>query len=619
MGQPPERAEEVIAAIAKVVSATATDICVIAEVMQTYRPPARPKIWPARDVVAKQEMFSGDDRVALEAASLEIYKRFNDQDSNVPANVLGHNIVALEFAAVATNQSLMRQEKIAAIYDKLSLDNSNLSWDLLQLRASVRFQEVRDLSIDAYMEWTVLPRGTVKADIEEYLDIDETVGSLFDEYLIEEWYDDFTKNGSELGLSDYGKKTKRAHDLIAEKMRNKFQDEIKREYASLVYRKDYDDVDDDDLTRSRRMFDAQMNKHQEANRREDRREKLYELRLRQWEETREKTEHPGLAQLHAVHAVLNDQSPSEEYGCWPVNAAPTSDTIDYGTTARTLGAHDLGDRVLFTKRETYGVLYRKTRLGCSDNVALTGVTRLSGYRKRAPYVFGFTFCGDPVNVIAWHAPSNAAGNATARGNDFAKFATLPKEVFDQTEAPTISVGDFNINTLAGDDIQNASGYTQTASKFFESLVGDSGYDTGSYYWNARTTLRRSVDRPDAPLADDYIVDEDAFTLTASAFDKIAPYLPSIEGWSVLAEMVLPSPYFLSEMETRSRMPALALNGDGGSPLTFPGTDLSGVGGILNDIGGVVPVPPLSYSRRLLWLARLLSDHQPLITVFGIPD
>jgi hypothetical protein len=614
-GYPIERDQCVIDAIATTIVNANVDVCIVLEVKRHGQPPSPPKIYAPRPVHMPRRLYS--DEIETVMASLAEDGRKYYAAGKVGSNFLGllrstfvHADLQME-AAFNKGGGIIAQRQ--NIQDEIRWKLVRTAWNVTRQDAEREFAAIQNDTIsDRY-------HGDIPDFIYEYyFDEGTTISDLHQLADVSRWFHEVDKPAVK-HLPRYEAGRLMACYALLSNIHDRFRAWLHRQFARHLFWLSRDPTDGE-LDLCLNLFQSYYANIQHEYSDSDRRERLYLQKRESWEAARKKTKHPGVRELLRILNELNKSS--DVYDCWPARHDPSDDKVNGSMDEFSISGSALADTLLYTEGETYGVLFRTHRNFIRTNLSLQSVTRAGGFKKRAPYIFKLALNKQNFNVIAWHAPSDSASNASAREHTFPVFSELPHRIARTSMEPTISVGDFNIDTAPSSAIRNAGKLTFSSQDLFAAVSGHLDFPSQTFFWNLRTSLKQFAGfRVSAPSPFDMGVGSVKFDLLSCAFDKIAAYWPSCVGWLASSEAVVPLPHLLGSSAQQDRLTPLSVEGDGGHPigLLAIGMGMFGLSSMLDSLTSRSDKLDWDLASRLLALTRKISDHLPILTTFNIPS
>lgn len=603
-GYPIKRHDAVIAATAQVIDFYRPDVLVVLEIMRKANPPAEPRFYKPYSL----ESLRAEPPPGLEAGFADdadeifgrMYRYYQIKESGAvpetemsplywyPSTKAGMVEIPKDFERLLAGKHGRTKATVHFLREK-----STGLWAIRVILAGKFMESIRDKVTGDMRRWfdETAPTGSELRELLETYQVtnwDRKPARMNPAHFDEDQKQEVRDNNKRVKAFEKTMRTRlddctAFHLYGAAKLGN--LDESLRESASRVA--------------ERILGLSQYSEEAQESRRAAWREEV-----RRWNAANEESAHHGVREFKRIFDSL-----PHRYGCWPWTDAPA--TADGDKSPASADGPALDTTILYSDRETCGVVYNAAR------VRLDSVIRLQGFRKRAPFVFRFGgLCGlPPFSVIGYHAPSDSALNAGARTDDLAQFASIPKTEYDQTGAVVFVTGDFNIDTMAGDEIRNCL-LPIGADEFFSQASGDGDYVGASLFSAVCTTFKHRADALGFGMTDHrptWTVDGTELVTMASGFDKIFPFVPSCTGWQLTREVVVPLPYLLPDADTRGKF-AVPMIEENGTPVPENFLTTAILSGSLD---GMELAEPIAFgATRLanigLVRARALSDHAPLL-------
>ena len=610
-GYPAERDDAVIKAIADAIAWSVPDIVIVLEVKRFSQPPARPKIYPPRDVRVPRGLFSSAEMSEID----DIARRFQVSLGSPtfvpsPLKIIRGRLIGSFVTYKAFHEYAGLSQQRQMMIDAICIYVLEGIWNETSGATERQFDQIKGQRAFA------LYTGDIPDYyVDYYFDEDTTFGELCEMSDISRWFHEIDEPRTDhLPRFDANRVTIRYRLIVNIQARLLLG--ARTHFAKTLHGISREPTDEE-LGSANSLFDTFYANKQFQFSDADRRERLYQQKRAAWEASREKTKHPGVSELLKIRKAINDYG-MEQFDCWPATDKAEDKNVDGGTTELSVSEKGLASQILYTEGETYGAFFIPKN--GEKVISLKRVTRAGGYRKRAPFVFQFELNGKGFNVVAWHAPSNSANNSNARETGFQRFATLPQTLARTTMHPTITVGDFNIDTASSVDIRNSGRLAIDADDLFRSMHGNLAAHKESFFWDLRTSLKRYCGfRSARNLPHHQVIDRESYEMTASAYDKIVPYFPSCIGWETEMEVVIPLPYLLAASEHYSRLIPPSYLGGGNALIGSVALGLYHLPGMLDSLSRQPQAAGFSLAGRLLSLTRLMSDHLPIMTAFRIPS
>ncbi|QQR43991.1 hypothetical protein JKA73_34165 [Myxococcus xanthus] len=220
---------------------------------------------------------------------------------------------------------------------------------------------------------------------------------------------------------------------------------------------------------------------------EDYEQRLKEYEARQALKKSKSTVHPGIEEFIRIRDALNALG-GPTYDSWPA-------AVPEGAV-----------KGLYTRAETYGVLWRKDRV----RVSLEGVKYLGQhaedagmepvvFNKREPLVVPIELLdaeGAPkVGIIPWHAPAPSSSNSAARAKDFPAFIDYCQQA-RKAQHLEVLLSDLNVDTEKPQGTVEHCDIEMTWAELFSGIRGPTATDRALLAHDGGwSTLPKSKFRP----------------------------------------------------------------------------------------------------------------------------
>lgn len=622
-GYPIARDPLVLASTAAIIDKYRPDILIVLEVGRGANPPKEPVFHAPYPLETLRADFADGFSALIEDAVDRVLARMREQNSSAST---------MEASAVAGNDLItfiLPDDLESQFRPSLALDDSRRSRRSVKSTASassrrprpLNEQRLRDL-MDDEVTWRARIRrlalgkllqtfkdrinATMRAWFDKTVPADDAFRAVLEERGITAWHMSPRYPRPEHYDPDERADIAAANDQVNTFVQGAMRDRLNAATHAELWPDQAPSAETE--AACRRMADRFLGSFQDSQDAQDAAMEAYGREIEAWDAAQQQTHHHGVAELGRIHGEL-----LPGYSVWPATDAP--DVYYGGKEERLLEGGDLDAGILYTERETYGIFIK------DDRVRLGGVKKCADYQKRAPFIFRCTLDGDsdgggtPISVIAYHAPSDSASNTRPRTQDLVRFMEEPAREFAVTSSLIFTAGDFNIDTVAREDIAHCDAGV-TAIDFFERCAGHRHIAPSSFFWSHGTTFRRvppfqtgGDDSHNSTNVRGYEAE-----ITASAFDKILPFSDACTGWQLAAEAVIPLPLLLASDDWRPEMQGPIVTGEG-EPFPDDFFTIPALAGTLT--GSDIPNRHAAFGSRryvqaLLDEAHILSDHAPIL-------